>query len=88
MKGHKNDNFGERLTAAADAKTATLKRFLARPGPDDPVVRERQAALKAISDAREARISERMAARAAEAARQAAERKAQDAEAAARAACG
>ena len=86
MKAHKNDNFDERLTAAADAKTAALKRFLARPGPDDPVVLERQAALKAVSDARDARNAERMAVRAAEAARQAAEQKAQDAEAAARAA--
>jgi hypothetical protein len=84
MKSYKNDSFGERLTTAADARTAALKRFLARPGPDDPAVLERQAAQKAISEAREARNAERMAVRAAEAAQQAAEQKARDVEAAAR----
>src|SRR4051794_7013772 len=86
MKAPKHDNFDDRLTSAADARKAALKRFLARPGPDSPIVLERQAAQKAISDARDARIAERNAARAAEAARLAIEQKARDAEAAARAA--
>src|SRR5918998_5092084 len=73
MSAFKHDNFNERLAAAANARKAALEKFRARPGPDDPAVLERQAARKAIAEAREARIAERKAARAAEAARQAAE---------------
>ena len=72
-RADKNTSFSDRLNAAAAAKKATLERFHARPGPDDPAVREQQAARKAISDAREVRVAERQAAREAEVARQAAE---------------
>ena len=48
MNAFKNDNFNDRLAAAANAKKAALERFrAARPGPDDPAVLERQAARKA-----------------------------------------
>jgi hypothetical protein len=82
-RADKNANFSDRLNAAAAAKKAALERFHARPGPDDPAVRDQQTARKAISDAREVRIAERQAAREAEAARQAAERAAKAAEQAA-----
>jgi uncharacterized protein DUF6481 len=48
-------------SAAAAAKRAMLERFRAKQ--DDPAMLERQAALKAISDARDARHAERKAAR-------------------------
>lgn len=70
---HARTNFDDRLSAAAAAKQALLERFRARPSPDDPAEIARQAALKAISDAREARAAERRAAKEAEAARIAAE---------------
>src|SRR3954468_14616740 len=79
-RADKNVNFGDRMNAAAAAKKAMLERFHTRPGPDDPAVREQQAARKAISDAREVRIAERQAAREAEAARQAAEQAARETE--------
>src|SRR3984885_3340171 len=66
-------NFDDRLSAAAAAKQALLERFRARPAPDDPAEVERQAALKAIADARDARAADRRAAKEAEAARVAAE---------------
>jgi hypothetical protein len=80
MKAPKHDNFNERLTTAASSKASLLEKFRARPAPDSPEMLERQAAQKAISDAREARYAERWAARAAEAAKQAAEEKARIAE--------
>ena len=83
-RADKNANFGDRLNAAAAAKKAMLERFHAMPGPDDPAVKEQQAARKAISEAREIRIAERKAAREAEAQRQAAENAAKAAEQAAR----
>ena len=79
-RADKNANFGDRLNAAAAAKKAMLERFHARPSPDDPAVKEQQAARKAISDAREVRMAERKAAREAEAQRQAAEQAAREAE--------
>jgi hypothetical protein len=79
-RADKNVNFGDRLNAAAAAKKAMLERFHARPGPDDPAVKEQRAARKAISDAREIRTAERKAAREAEAKRQAAEQAAREAE--------
>src|SRR3954452_2845762 len=48
-QAHKNASFSDRLNAAAAAKKAALERFHTRPGPDDPAVREQQAARKAIS---------------------------------------
>src|SRR3954464_5315585 len=83
-QAHKNASFSDRLNAAAAAKKAALERFHTRPGPDDPAVKEQQAARKAISDAREIRIAERKVAREAEAQRQAAEQAAKAAEQAAR----
>jgi hypothetical protein len=73
MKAPKHDGFNERLTTAASSKASMLEKFRARPAPDSTAVLERQAAQKAINDAREARAAERWAARAAEAAKQAAE---------------
>ena len=70
---HTRTNFDDRLSAAAAAKQALLERFRARPSPDDPAEIERQAALKAIADARDVRNAERKAAKEAEAARVAAE---------------
>jgi hypothetical protein len=74
---HARTNFDDRLSAAAAAKQALLERFRARPSPDDPAEIARQAALKAISDARDVRTAERKAAKEAEAARVAAEAAAQ-----------
>jgi hypothetical protein len=85
MSGFKDQNFGDRLSAAAKAKQALLERFRSRPGPDDPAVRERDEARKAVAAAREARIAERKAQREAEAARIAAEEAARKAEEEARA---
>ncbi|HEY0184908.1 MAG TPA: DUF6481 family protein [Rhodopila sp.] len=70
---HARTNFDDRLSAAAAAKQALLERFRSRPAVGDPAWIEQQAALKAISDAREARAAERKAAKEAEAARAAAE---------------
>ncbi len=70
---HARTNFDDRLSAAAAAKQALLERFRARPSADDPEFIAKQAALKAIADAREARAAERKAAKEAEAARIAAE---------------
>ncbi len=70
---HARTNFDDRISAAAAAKQALLERFRARPSPDDPAEIERQAALKAIADARDARAAERRAAKEAELQRLAAE---------------
>lgn len=70
---HARTNFDDRISAAAAAKQALLERFRARPSPDDPAEIARQDALKAVSDARDARAAERKAAKEAEAARLAAE---------------
>jgi hypothetical protein len=83
MAIYKGDNFIDRMSVAANAKRATLERFRARPGPNDPTVVERQAARQAVSNAREARAAARHAARHADAVRQAAEEAARVAEQAA-----
>jgi hypothetical protein len=70
---HARTNFDDRLSAAAAAKQALLERFRARPAADDPSEIARQAALKAIADARDARAAERKAVKDAEATRVAAE---------------
>ncbi len=77
---HTRINFDDRIGAAAAAKKAVLERFLARPKPDDPATLEKQAALKAVADARDARAAERKALKDAEAARVAAEQAAKRAE--------
>ena len=74
MPAYKPPNAADRLATAATARKALLERFQARPGPDDPTFAERQAALKAVADARDQRARERKAARDAEAARVAAEK--------------
>ena len=70
---YKNDDFNSRLTSAANAKSALLERFRARPGPDDPAVIARRQAQAEIEAAREVRAAERKIAREAEAARLAVE---------------
>jgi hypothetical protein len=70
---HARTNFDDRISAAAAAKQALLERFRARPAADDPAEIARQAALKAVADARDLRAAERKAAKDAEAARVAAE---------------
>jgi hypothetical protein len=90
MPAYKMPSAADRITAAANARRAMLEKFQSRPAPDDPAVAERQAALKAVVEARERREAERQAARDAEAARLEAEKAAaiakQEAEAAAQAA--
>ncbi len=78
--GYKNDDFAERLSSAAKAKTAVLQKFLQKPGPDDPAFLERQAQQKALLEARDKRAAERKRARDLEAARKVAEQQAREAE--------
>jgi hypothetical protein len=78
-----NNSVADRLGAAAAAKQAMLDRFKSRPSADDPAYIEQQAALKAVSDARDARAAQRRAERQAEAERQAAAAAAKKAEQAA-----
>ena len=85
MNARKYDNFNDRLTTQTKAKQALQERFKARPGLDDPAVREKLEQQKAIAEARDARIAERKAAREAEAARLAAEAEAEAARLAAEA---
>ncbi len=70
----KQKGFGDRLSAARDAKQAMAAKFRQRSGLDDPAVAERRAARAAVSAARDARIVDREAQRVAESARLAAER--------------
>ncbi|MBK1659031.1 DUF6481 family protein [Paracraurococcus ruber] len=84
--GFQPNNFNDRLSAQAKARQAALEKFRSRPRPDDPAVLERQAQMKAVAEAREARAAERKAAREAEAARLAAEAAARAVEERARAA--
>ncbi len=58
MRPFKDKNLTERLQNAAQATQALLQKFLAQPGPDDPIVKERQAKRQAIAAAREARARE------------------------------
>jgi hypothetical protein len=68
----KTNQFVDRLEAIAKARQATLARFRARPAADDPAVLARQAARRAVVQARDVRINEREIARlAAEAEREA-----------------
>lgn len=80
MSAYKNDTFDERRNSAATARKAMLEKFRAQPKPDDPAVIERQAAQRAIEEARDARTAERKVAREAEVARLAAEEQARIAE--------
>jgi hypothetical protein len=69
---HEDKGFRERLNVAADAKKALLDKFRAQAGSEDPAVVERQAARKAVSEARDLRETARKAARDEDAVRQAA----------------
>jgi hypothetical protein len=79
MSGFRDKGFGDRLSAAANARKAMLERVRTKPGADDPAVAERRAARQAVSAARETRLVEREAAKIAEQAREAAEREARQA---------
>lgn len=57
-------NFISRRDSSANAKKVLLERFKARPGPDDPIMRQRQIERQAIAEARAARDVEKAAARA------------------------
>lgn len=83
MSGFKDKGFGDRLSAAGNARQAMVAKFLKRPGPDDPENSQRRAARAAVSAARDVRKAEREAARSIENARAAAERDAHAAAAAA-----
>lgn len=74
MNQRKNETVSDRLSSAAKAREAMLERFRSRPGPDDPAVKERLEAQKAIIAARDARNAERRAAQEREAARIATEK--------------
>ena len=71
-------SFNGRREASEKAKQALLAKFKARPGPDDPERLKREAARRAIVEARDAREAARAAERAAKAAEEAAERAAQE----------
>ena len=63
MAGFKHNNFNDRMTTAANAKKAVIEKFRQMPKPDDPAVQQRQAELKAIAEARDARNAQRKAER-------------------------
>ncbi len=77
MKNHV-PNFGDRLKAAAKAKQALLEKARAKAPANDPKFAERQAARREVSIAREARVSERKAAKLAAKIREAAEQEARE----------
>ncbi|GAB1716372.1 MAG: hypothetical protein NTAFB05_14140 [Nitrobacter sp.] len=78
MSGFKEPGFADRQKAALEARKNILDKFRAQPGPDDPVVKQRQAEREAHAAARETARQAREAEKAA--------RKAHEAEAAAAAA--
>ena len=63
MRAFNDKSLSERLQTSKQAKQALLLKFKARPGPDDPVVKERQARRREIAAAREARAREKEAAK-------------------------
>ena len=71
-------SFANRLSTAAKAKQAQLENARASNPANDPGFAERQAARHALSVAREARVSERKAAKLAEKTRKAEERAAEE----------
>jgi Family of unknown function (DUF6481) len=78
MSGFKEPSFADRQKAAQQAKQNILNKFKAKPGPDDPEVKQRQAEREAQAAARAKAREAREAAKA--------EQKAREAEAAAAAA--
>lgn len=73
MSGLKDKGFGDRLSAAKDAKKAMAEKFLKRPAIDDPEVVARREERAKLAAERDARIRERKQQQAAEKARIAAE---------------
>ncbi|MBV8916398.1 MAG: hypothetical protein JOZ05_25595 [Acetobacteraceae bacterium] len=69
MAAFKGSTFKDRAETAAAAKKALLEAFKTRPAPDDPGLLARQAARRAIVEAREAREAERRRLKEEEAAR-------------------
>ncbi len=63
MSQVKGNSLNDRLQNAAKARAEMLAKMRAMPGPNDPATIARQAELKAIADAREARAAEREAAK-------------------------
>jgi hypothetical protein len=73
MSGLKDKGFGDRLSAAKDARQAMAKKFLTRPAINDPEVVARREERAKLAAERDARLKERKEERAAEKARIAAE---------------
>lgn len=86
MRTFKGTGVDDRLSTAANAKTAELEKFRAKSGANDPAFAERQAARHAIKVARDARIAEPKDARLASAACEAVEQAAREADVAGQAA--
>jgi hypothetical protein len=63
MSQVKGNSLNDRLDNAAKARAETLAKLRAMPGPNDPATLKRQAEMKAIAEAREARAAERAAAK-------------------------
>src|SRR6185437_10735830 len=76
MASNTGSTFKDRRDASLAARQAMMERFKARTPANDPEFQVKQAELVAIHEARETRIAERKAAKAAEIARVEAERKA------------
>jgi uncharacterized protein DUF6481 len=52
MSGFKEPSFADRQKAAQQARQNILNKFRSQPGPDDPVVKQRQAEREALAAAR------------------------------------
>ncbi len=76
MAAFKGSTFKDRAEAAAQAKKVLLEAFKSRTPADDPGLQARQAARRAVMEAREIRTAERQRARAEEEARLKAEQEA------------
>ena len=59
MRAFKDKNLTDRLQTSKQAKQALLEKFKARPGPDDPIVKERLAKRQEIAAAREERARQK-----------------------------
>ena len=64
MSGFKEPSFADRQKAAHEARKNILNKFRSQPGPDDPVVKARQAEREAFAAARAKVSSAREAAKA------------------------
>ncbi|QCI68958.1 DUF6481 family protein [Phreatobacter stygius] len=70
MSIHQQTTFTGRRETAEKAKQSLLEKFRSRPGPDHPETIKREAARRAVVEAREAREAAREAERAAKAAQE------------------